>query len=101
MQPFEQVARGKVVDVQGRGVAGVAVVLIPARLMAASPSEYGALHGMSAFDRWISRAYTESDGSFVVEGPDPLQVDLVLVVQATGQRIDLPYAEPLVLGAPR
>jgi|GEM_PF-3217836 len=101
MRPFDEVARGKVVDVQGRGVAGVSIALIPARLMASAPSEYAVLHDVRPFDRCLSRALTGSDGSFVVEGPDPLEVELVLVVEATGQRVHLPCSDPLRFVAPR
>ena len=101
MRPFDEVARGRVVDLQGRGVAGVSIALIPARLMALAPSESDVSHDVKAFDRRVSRARTGPDGSFVVEGPDPLEVDLVLVVEATGQRIQLPCSGPLRLAAPR
>jgi hypothetical protein len=89
MRPFEEVARGRVVDQGRHGAAGQWIDLVPARLGELQPQHV------------ISRARTEPDGSFVITGPDPREVGLALVVRATGERVELPQPTPLVLVVPR
>ncbi|MCK5941186.1 MAG: carboxypeptidase regulatory-like domain-containing protein [Planctomycetes bacterium] len=88
MQPFAEVARGRVVDAAGKGVEGVAIELRPAP-------------DVTFLGDALLRVRTAADGSFEVPGPDPAEVPLALFVAATGERVDLPQPQPLLLRATR
>ncbi|MEC8253629.1 MAG: hypothetical protein VX044_10460 [Planctomycetota bacterium] len=96
MRPFQEVARGRVVDRERRGAAGRWIDLVPARL-GEVPPRFGGLQPQRA----ISRVRTAPDGSFVITGPDPREVDLALIVRSTGERVELPQTGPLALVVPR
>ena len=88
MRPLLQVAAGRVVDDAGRGVEGVVVEVWPA----ADRPLLGAR---------IASTRSERDGSFVVHGPDPEVVAMVLHVPSTRRLVPLPHQGPMLLRASR
>lgn len=88
MRPLAQVAAGRVVDDAGRGVEGVAVEVWPD----ADRPLLGAR---------IASTRSAQDGSFVVQGPDPEVVAMVLHVPSTRRLVPLPHTGPLLLHASR